>query len=243
MDATGSMGKLLECGKQTISKVFKRAKEVLLEEGANPDCFEFQIAFYRNYSSGQEGILQASNWVKKPDDLQTFMEQNDNDGGQGNEAIEIALWHANQEYDANPITQIMIIGDAAPNTDKEVIQKRGKYCQGYVVGFLTGVRGENYWSTTRYHTPTFFRRELEELKKKKVKIYTYYVDKSDRDLRDAFREIASSKNACQFLDVNNAAKGAEDLLDTLAKVILNDIGGERFEAKYDEKYKGRIVHI
>ena len=51
------------------------------------------------------------------------MNQNQTSGGQGNEAIEIGLWHANQEYNIKPITQIIIIGDAAPNTDSELSQK------------------------------------------------------------------------------------------------------------------------
>ena len=54
------------------------------------------------------------------------MNQNQTSGGQGNEAIEIGLWHANQEYNIKPITQIIIIGDAAPNTDSELSQKGQK---------------------------------------------------------------------------------------------------------------------
>lgn len=113
-----------ECGKKTITKVFQRAKEVLSDEAASPDCFEFQIAFYRNYASGKDKILEVSNWVKKPDELKTFMSQNKTSGGQGNEAIEIGLWHCNREHDTKPITQIMLIGDATPNTEEDVHRKR-----------------------------------------------------------------------------------------------------------------------
>lgn len=239
MDATGSMGSLLDCGKKTITMVFKRAKEVLAEEGANPDCFELQIAFYRNYSSGKDKLLEASNWVKKPDDLETFMNKNDTSGGQGNEAIEIGLFHANREYNNIPFTQIMIIGDASPNTEAEVIKKREEYRDG----FISGKKGEDYWKTTEYHVPTFYKHELKKLKAKNVKIYSYYVENNDKNLKKSFTELATNEKACQFLDVNNAAKGAVDLLDTLAKVILNDIGGERFEAKYNQKYKGGKVYI
>jgi len=232
-------GILLECGKKTIWHVFKRAKEVLLEEGANPDCFEFQIVFYRNYGSGKDKILEASNWVKKPDDLKTFMDKKQTSGGQGNEAIEIGLWHANRQHDNNPITQIMIIGDSAPNTEDDVMNKRESYCAGLIVGHLTGNKGEAYWANTVYNKPTFYRKELAELKAKNVKIYSYHVI-DENSVKTCFQEIATEPKKCQFLDVNNAAKGANDLLDTLARVILNDIVGEKFEAKYLQKF--RKVH-
>ena len=170
------------------------------------------------------------------------MNQNQTSGGQGNEAIEIGLWHANQEYDLKPITQIMIIGDAAPNTENDVLTKRAGYVSGIFAGYVTGNKGENYWKNTPYHTPTFFGKELAELKGKNVKIHPFYV-KASNSLKESFQQLANNSNGCQFLDVNNAAKGADDLLDTLAKVILNDIGGEKFEAKYMKKYKARKAHI
>ena len=239
MDATGSMRNLLESGKKTINRVFRRAKEVLIDEGANPNCFEFQIAFYRNYGSGKDKILEASNWVKKPDDLQTFMNQNKTSGGQGNEAIEIGLWHCNKEHDTKPITQIMIIGDAAPNTEENIRRNRENYgCYN----IFNSNKGEDYWKDTQYHTPTYFKKELTELMAKNVKTYPFYVS-DNNDLKNAFQELASNGITCKFLDVNNAANGAEDLVDTLAKVILNDIGGEKFQRKYDQKFNTGKLHV
>jgi hypothetical protein len=237
MDATGSMGNLLESGKKTISLVFQRAKQVLTESGANPDCFEFQIAFYRNYGSGKKKILEVSPWVKKPDDLRTFMNQNETSGGQGNEAIEIGLWHANREFTKKPITQIMIIGDAAANTQQDVQSKRkGLKEDGLFFGWNISTYGESYWETTEYQTPTFYLEELDKLKEKKVKIFTFYVS-NDKNVKICFEKMATEPKGCQFLNVNNAAEGAEDLLDTIAKVILNDIGGEKFQEIYDKKFK------
>ena len=48
-------------------------------------------------------------------------------GGQGNEAIEAGLQFANKEIKENngiPLSMIIIIGDAAPNTVKDVTDKR-----------------------------------------------------------------------------------------------------------------------
>ena len=221
MDATGSMSNLLDNTKKTVSLVFKRAKEVLKEEGANPDCFELQIGFYRNYGSGPTKLFEHSDWVKKPDVLQVFMDSNGVSGGQGNEAIEVGLWYANKEYDSQKITQIILIGDASPNSEDDVKKKRGT---------------ENKWANTEYKNPTFYKTELAQLQSKGIKIYTFYVWKDD-SLKKSFEEIAKDPKNCRFLDVNNAAKGSEDLLDSLTKVILNDVGGEKFEAKYDNKFK------
>lgn len=75
-----------------------------------------------------------------------------------------------------------------------------------------------------------------------MKIYPFYVN-DDNDLKNAFQELASNGISCNFLDVNNAAKGAEYLVNSLAKVILNDIGGEKFQRKYDQKFNTGKLHI
>jgi hypothetical protein len=45
-------------------------------------------------------------------------------GGQGNEAIEIGLWHVNQQLKTKKVTQVILIGDFPPNTDEEVTKKK-----------------------------------------------------------------------------------------------------------------------
>ena len=34
----------------------------------------------------------------------------------GNEAVEVGLWHALQEHNNEPISSVILIGDAPPNT-------------------------------------------------------------------------------------------------------------------------------
>jgi hypothetical protein len=53
------------------------------------------------------------------------------------EAVEIGLWHAQQECKSGLISQIILVGDAPPNTAQQRINKR-KYL------------GETYWQSTRY---------------------------------------------------------------------------------------------
>ena len=231
MDATGSMGNLLDCGKKTIKMVFERAKVIAEESNYHPDCFEVAIGFYRNYSSGPIDIFQSSSWIKKSDDMQLFLNNHEISGGQGNEAIEIALWNANRIYDKDQSVplQIMIIGDAAANTPQEVNSKRA----GYKPGWFTGPKGEDFWNTTIYNSPTYYEKELDELKQKNIKVYTFYVANY---AKNCFEKLTTEQNGCKYLDINNAAKGSQELLDTLAKVILKGIGGKQLEEKYDQKY-------
>jgi uncharacterized phage infection (PIP) family protein YhgE len=79
-----------------------------------------QFAVFRNYSSGPLAVLQYSAWKSNPEDLREFLKNTTASGGQGNEAIEIGLWHANQQAD---VRRVILIGDAPGNTDKETADK------------------------------------------------------------------------------------------------------------------------
>lgn len=58
-----------------------------------------KIAGYRNYSSLEKKLYQASpGWISDFKSLSRFLQNTlQIEGGEGNEAIEIGLWHANQE--------------------------------------------------------------------------------------------------------------------------------------------------
>ena len=230
MDSTGSMGNLLDAGKQTVSLVIQRAKEVLTDDKRNPDCFEFAIAFYTNYSSGPTKILRTSPWVKKVDELMVFLKNNGLDGGQGREAIEIGLWFANQEFDKAPTIplQVMVIGDAAPNTLDEVRSRRKAYDASY------------NWKNTPFCQEVYYETELDKLKQKNVKVFTFYVANG---AKEAFTKMTTEANGCSYLDINNAAKGSQELLDTLAKVILNGVGGDKLTENYDKKYNPKKLNL
>jgi len=49
MDATGSMGNLLQKAKHTVGTVFERATEILKTRGINPAVIRLQFAVYRDY--------------------------------------------------------------------------------------------------------------------------------------------------------------------------------------------------
>lgn len=90
------------------------------------------MAFYRNYSSGMR-ILEKSEWTG-PDDVETlknFLKGIIANGGQGCEAVEIGLLHANIEIyspeDGVPISLIYVIGDAPGNASISVVNQNKRY--------------------------------------------------------------------------------------------------------------------
>jgi hypothetical protein len=150
IDATGSMGKLLETVKNTISLYFDTMGEKLTLNKYEADIFKLQIAFYRNYSSGPL-VLQKSEWVgtKKIEDkngteesktmndkddikvMNEFLKNIKESGGQGCEAVEIGLWHANNEInnpeDGVPVSLIFVFGDAPGNANINIINLKRNY--------------------------------------------------------------------------------------------------------------------
>ena len=104
--------------------MFELATEVLKQHQIDPGSFLVQFVFYRNYSSPVEQLLEHSGWESKAAPLKAFMNRIAIEGGWGNEAIEVALQHALDEHHESALTQIILIGDAPPNTPAEVSSKR-----------------------------------------------------------------------------------------------------------------------
>jgi hypothetical protein len=104
--------------------------ESLAESRYPTNIFKLQMAFYRNYSSGMK-ILEKSEWTG-PEDVETlkeFLKDIIADGGQGDEAVEIGLLHANREIyelkDKVPVSLIYVIGDAPGNASiADIIRKK-----------------------------------------------------------------------------------------------------------------------
>ena len=126
----------------------------------------------------------------------------------GNEAIEIGLWHANQEEN---LSQVILIGDAAPNTKEEVIAKRNKF--------------SNFWNvSTKFNPPTFYLNELIHLKTKNIPVHAFYIVEN---ARKSFEEIASFTNGnSELLDIY-AETGSEILTNLVNIEILRNIGGSQ----------------
>jgi len=220
MDATGSMAHLLEKSKRTVGIMFERASSILTQNGIASDSFELQFAVYRNYSSFDD-ILQHSPWESRPERLRAFMDRTTASGGLGNEAIEVGLWHANEELKRENITQVILIGDAPANTLGEVTQKSTFY------------GSEAYWNK-KFGSAIYYKTELDKLRHAGVKVHAFYVDMK---AKSNFSEIANfTGGKCDFLDINSN-KGAQMLTDAVTEEILRDVGGEGKGDKLVEAYK------
>lgn len=212
MDATISMSQLLHKAKNTVQTMVERTWVILKENKLNEDSFQIQFAVYRNYNCREDRLLQYSPWETKPDSLRKFLEKIQVEGGMGNEAIEIGLWHANNENKKDDsISQVILIGDAPANSKSEVKMKR------------EGSPGEKYWSKTKFANQTHYSVELQHLKNDKVPVHAFYVASS---AQHNFQEIAfSTGGRCEPLDINSGA-GAAMLTNLVTEVILNKIGQE-----------------
>ena len=213
MDATYSMGQLLEKSKNTVGTMFERAHAVLKVNGIETNCFQIQFAVYRNYNCKENNLLQYSTWESSPENLWTFMNQIQPTGGWGNEAIEIGLWHVNEELKNNEVSQVILIGDAPANKVSEVREKRGT---------LEHSLGEAYWQSTKFKEPTDYQKELNHMKQHwDVPIHAFFVDTR---AASNFRKIARQTGGrCESLDINSP-QGAELLTDVVTEEVLRKVG-------------------
>lgn len=237
MDATLSMTELLGKCKDTVNEMFENTYHVLNENNVGAS-FLIQFAVYRNYSSKAVMLFQPSGWTNEPTDMASFM----NDcayvqGGQGNEAIEIALWHANREFELyGGIDQVIVIGDAPPNTKANIDNNR------------KGV-GESYWQSAeggKYAKKTFYLDEIEKLKSRNVPVHAFYVakDKKGERVKPKFEEMASMTGGISnFLDIFSE-EGAKLLTGTICTRVLEKVGdrsgiqgmGERLKKSYEQTF-------
>ncbi|CAF4908972.1 unnamed protein product, partial [Rotaria sp. Silwood1] len=224
MDATISMSHLLQKSKNTVGTMLKRASAILTENNINSDSFRIQFVVYRNYCCREDKILQHSPWETKADNLRAFMSTIAAEGGLGNEAIEIGLQYANKENERENITQVILIGDAPPNTKTEVNDKRKCH-------------GEDYWKKTKFAQPTYYKDELEKLIRDKVPVHAFFVAKR---AEQSFKEIANlTGGRCQLLDINSSA-GSQLLTDLVTEEILRNVGGNSIGNALVEAYRNKF---
>ena len=211
MDATLSMSHLLQKAKTTVGNMFIRAYEILKEQGVSDTFFQMQFAVYRNYNSPIDKILEVSPWESKPDNLSLFMNNIVPAGGDGNEAIEIGLWHANHELEqGNKVSQVILIGDAPPNEPDEIKDKRAQSA-------LT----EAGWFKSKFGPITTSDTEVKKLVNRGVPVHAFFV--ANR-AQQAFEQIAKRSNGeSEELDINTL-EGSEKLTNLVTREILRIMG-------------------
>jgi hypothetical protein len=175
MDATGSMSHLLNGAKAMVATMFKRTFDLLADHKLPPSSIMIKIAVYRNYNSTADKLLETSGWENNAVYLSSFLNGIHVDGGWGNEAMEVALYDAANEAEFGRVSQVLVIGDAPPNTAQEVTHRRNSD------------RGQAYWSRTKFAEQRLWSTEVNRLVDRDVPIHTFYVD---NDAKKAFEEIA-----------------------------------------------------
>ncbi|CAL6057004.1 Helicase-related_protein [Hexamita inflata] len=217
MDATGSMGGVIEKTKNTIKTMFTNAFTVLKEQNYD-QSFDVMFAAYRSYGDGAM-ILQSSAWESNPDNLKRFVDTIHADGGWDEEAMEIGLQHANFQLEKG-LTQVIVIGDIGPTPSDDVQNRRNHL-------------GEAYWAKTPFKNPTNADAELQKLNANGIKVHAFYVCPS---AAASFQHVADQTGGiCKELDVNSA-QGAENLTHLVTSRIMENIGGEKLLKIYEAKY-------
>lgn len=230
IDATMSMGHLLDVAKKTVATMFERALDILRNHKKSVNL-EMQFAVYRDYDLPAEDLLQNSSWSSDPQDLKNFLNtikpKTGYRGATWAEAVEIGLWHANQENSKHPIKQVILIGDAPPKSVDEIKVSRG-------------ILGEKYWNSTIFKTVTHYKDEIKILSSAGVKVHAFYVGSNEADVVSSFNEIASTtKGSCQALSGANQAQILTDLVTP--ELLKASASSEKEAAVFSEEYHNRFV--
>jgi hypothetical protein len=234
IDATGSMGNVIQNTKTCVSLMFERAHKVLQEEKVASADFQLQIAVYRNYNSSPQDLLEYSQWASEPEDIRAFISSIQASGGFGErEAVEVGLWHANRVHETlkdkgEQLNQVILIGDAPPNTKAEVGQKRA-------------YSGRD-WSQSDFAVETFADDETAKLIENEIPVHCFYVQSYNQmePVRQGFTAIAHATNptspVCQQLDVRTGQEGANVLANVLTKSVFDSFSGRLDKATISRLY-------
>ena len=174
IDCTSSMSMTLQKTKNCVDKMIQETKRELVKNQLDEDLILMKIAGYRNYNSLEQKLLQASpDWTSNTKNLTSFLQNTlQIEGGWGNEAIEVGLQFANQEIrecNGIPLSMIIIIGDAAPNTPDDVKAKRKHTA-------VNLVKDKTYWQTTKdYKDATTWEEEITLIKDSEIPVHSFYV--------------------------------------------------------------------
>ena len=207
--------------------MFERAQKVLTDEGIAKDSFQLQFAGYRNYNSSSDLILQHSTWTSKASELKKYLKNIEVDGGWGNEAVEVGLWHAAQEHKKEQISQVIIIGDAPPNTESDIENKR------------KGIFSRIYWAASRYSKVQHWAQEIKVFVEDHIPVHTFYVDKQAKSSFELIAKMTSGN--CEELDIYSQ-NGSERLTSLVTMQILKDVGerkglGNKLVDSYNRAYR------
>ena len=213
LDGTSSMHVVISKTKLTIEEMLRRVSVVLEGANASDAAFQIQIVAYRNYNAMQpQELLQVSSWQSKPQLLMDFLKTVTANYGWGDEAVELALAHANR-VDAD---LVVVIGDADAQSLESVMYKRSESTAAP-------------WNQDeRFANATHYVPEARRLAEIGCPVSTFFVPTDRRPLKappQGFKEISDVTNGtASILNVNDPAGGGEALTEAVCKQILKSLG-------------------
>ena len=227
IDATASMKPVFDAVRETLDQLLRGIGLILEMQGIERG-FEINIVGYRNYDKDADHLITISGWKDSSDSdkLKDFLENIHIGSGDsthfklrdGEEAIEVALAYANEEFKKDSRSAVMITGDAPPHPKNKVKKMREE------------IKGEAYWkkerSFMRYCTD--FEAEVQKLKSANIPVHTNALHKINalKEPYNDFRKIAKDTGGkYTLLDFNTSEKPgvSEEAFEKLAKDIATNI--------------------
>ncbi len=225
LDGTESMGELLDLVKANLSHVFRRTFPIIQKHLGDTKTFQIQIGVYRNYHVPKvESLLEVTDFHAEAQPLIDFLDGIVTSGGWGREAVELGLSHVLRVHDRLPVGQIIVIGDAPPNTRWDTDYKRKKCTLD-----LT--------RTPHFSTPTYFDEEHARVKfHERIQVSTVFLPTAAADavwIHD-FKAMACNGGFQEDLDVRSDRAG-DQLTNIISTSILKMLGGQKLVDDYDSQ--------
>ncbi|CAE8585703.1 unnamed protein product [Polarella glacialis] len=198
-DATGSMGGIWGSARNHIQEMLKRIADI------GGDGLELMWVAYRDYSDARP--LEKSTWSSDPAVLQHFVNSIQcGGGGDYEEAVELALAEVSIENALDPVTRVLLIGDAPPH-----YERKGQKLMGH-----------------NHVLQTDYMEEASALASLEIPVYTFVVGGANIE---AFEQIATcTGGSMAHLD------SPDKLIDVVCLNALEEIGGSELVAEYKQKY-------
>ncbi len=213
LDATGSMSSVFSAVKSTIGDMFSETRRILEEKGFDVTKFSMQIMVYRNYNASK--IYETSPAETDPEALKEFLKPLEMSGGSGDtEAMEVTFGNLNKQIERDKASQkpipkqVILIGDVAPNTRAETIDR------------------------SRGHAEFYFDEEIAKFKAHAIPVFTFYTNSRavNTYVEWNFTKIAKeTRGTCGPLNIDDNATKAEMeaaktvLQEAITTNILNSI--------------------
>ena len=224
LDATGSMYRTLRLVQNYLSEVFTRCFKIIADKLGQGVGFEMQLGIYRNYNVPTEDMFfSATDFASTPETLVTFLNKANAAGGWGREAIEIGFAHAMKMHAVESISQIIVVGDAPPNTRDDSDMKRA---------------GRSF-SPKKWKEQVYFDTVHAAAVDESIVVSTVYVDTQNNSAwRQGFVSMAANDGFVEDIDINNKEAGAT-LCYQFSKCILQHLSkdkGSSMVSEYEKLY-------